>query len=368
MRIMYTTPFPNYQLFSLTLINLRRIFLYVTPELSDILLVICSLFSGAVFAYYYGVSKGEKSLMARGDLVRPSLRELQIEGLYRIKKGNLDHIYEELLKNLPVYKLQYSISRFGNRIDLINKRITRTSVGDIKGYFQSLEKIRAGIVFQMELLFTSINNHYEIETICRPALYYSIAQNVQFDFLQSHVEDAQESCILFTKEVINSLNVEIIKQPSVRKEKDKPALTLYTNSPKNSDINLKAENMIKGVKYEIIYCGWIDRTFLGLLEKAQDRGVKIRIITRDPQGSSKMVRTDFKRLKNSFKENVKINHLVHDRFLLCDESALIGSMYLTDDSKIRYESELYTEDSIVVGKIQQHFESMWEDSNTKNLS
>ena len=326
-------------------------------------IIIFSGIIGVFVGYLFGFSKGEVSLSARSDLIRPSLKDLQIEGFYRIKNGDLDEIYQRLLGNIPLIQLQHDIAKFGNRIIFLHKDFPRGK----KEYLKYLGNIRPGVIYDLRLLFSPIENGFNIETICRPIIYMQISQNVQFDFLHTHVEDAQESCILFTREVMNSLNTEVVKQPSISKEKDKPELTFYSNTTKTSNINLKAESMIVGVKYEIMYCGWIDRTFLGLLEKAQDKGVKIRIVTKDPSGSSRLVKTDFKRLKVSFKDNVRTNSFVHDRFVICDDSVLLGSMYLTDASKTRYESEIFTEDSSVVDGVKQHFEMIWNDANSNPL-
>jgi hypothetical protein len=331
-------------------------------ENADLILFALFVVMAVLITYSYGFSKGENSLRARSDLVRPSLKDIQIEGTFRVKKENLDDVLKKIIKEEEVHRNFYNIYRQGNRIIFSSSRIKP----NVKDYLKALGNLRPGIPNELELFFKEENDdYYLIDTLCRPVMYYQISQSVRFDFLQSNIEDAQAQCYQFTKEIMNCLNATIVNNLITIKKDESFIYNYYSNTPMDNEIDVQVQQMLSNALHEILYCGWIDREFLGYLEKAKEHGANVRIITRSPEGSSKTVKNDFERLKASFQDNVKMNNLLHDRFIVCDDNLIIGSFYLTSDSKTRYESVISTSDEKLLNKAKKHFELIWNDKNSK---
>ena len=323
-----------------------------------IFLLICVLL--VYLGYDMGHNQGEKSLRARSDLIRPSLREVQVEGKYLMDSLSLEEIRNKLLNSVDILA-GYASYISGNRIVLRNKSV----LVERKEYFKKMEETRHGIPRELALFFNErLGNKYEVETLCLSMMYFKITQQVKLDYIKSDIEDAQESCIKFTKEVMNCLNAKVLKEPNIKSIDKKIVTNFIYNTPKDNYINDKAIKIIQEAKYEILYCGWIDRTFLGLLEKAKEKGVNIKIITKDPASSDKLIKEDYQRLIKGFKENLKKNQLFHDRFILSEDKLIIGSMYLTSSSRTRYESGIYTEDFMLIEEAKKHFELIWNDLNS----
>jgi hypothetical protein len=138
------------------------------------------------------------------------------------------------------------------------------------------------------------------------------------------------------------------------------------NTPSESNINKKAHELMANSKIRIQLVGWIDRGFLGDLSNAKSRGVEIKVITKSADASDKIVKDDFARLlKNFDKNSIRINPRFHDRFLVCDNTAIIDSMYFVDASKTRYESDVFTDDENVISELINHFKRIWDDANAK---
>jgi hypothetical protein len=330
-------------------------------DLADSILIGLLLIIVAMLMYNIGVSKGEKSLRARSDLIRPSLKDIQIEGSFEVKKGDLNDIVKMINKEEYITSNFFNILKQGNRIILQSTRI----INHGKDYLKRLGEIRPGIPHELVLFFKEKDDeHFLIETLCRPIMYYQISQSVQFDFLQTNVEDAQAQCIQFTKEIMNSLNAKIIKYPATINKEELFIYDYYSNTPQHNEIDLQVQQILSTASNEILYCGWVDREFLGYLENAKTNGANVRIITKSPDASSKTVKLDFERLKGFFKDNVKINPLLHDRFLICDDQLIVGSYYLTSDGRTRYESVIYTSDDKIILRAKQHFELIWNDQNS----
>jgi len=287
----------------------------------DIIFVVFEAVIISVLVYTYGYSKGENSLTARSDLIRPSLNDLIIEGKYELENISTADALKKLKEELPILSRRQIFLRDGNCITIFPRALSEYSTESKKGtknYFESLESIRDGVPSKMMLFFKEQSDKTIVETSCIPTMYYKITQNVKLDYISNNVEDAQTECILFTKKIMHTFNSNVINSPSAQSHNNLEKATYFIhNTPRDNQLVDKIKELILNSKYEIFYVGWIDRTFLGDLENAIKRQVKIKIITKDPSGSSKLVKEDYKRMLNTFGNDVKMNKLVHDRFIVC---------------------------------------------------
>jgi len=321
----------------------------------------------AFIFYYYGKREGENEAYKRPDMCYPSVRDVTIFGKYRISNQSAD----EIDMNLTEWLLHKGFSSlvYPNLLEL--KRVLEPpEARKKKNLLEKLQLIRSGYPDELTLsLFPSAKGEefLEVEAKCVPVMFRKLGQAVQFAFPKSSVGDAQRLCKDFMKGTMRILNAEVLVEPYVE-SKIFPLrhFEFLYNTPMQSNINDKAHELIANSMRQILLAGWIDREFIGDLENAQNRGVRVRVITKSTEGSEKTVRTDFKRLLAKInKENIKLNSNFHDRFLVCDSQCIIGSMYYTGSSKTKYESVIYTDDEDICEGLVAHFERIWSDKDSK---
>jgi len=338
---------------------------------TDVLLLLFAIYFLAILvSYYFGFSKGEKSLRARSDLIRPSLKDVTIRGKYQIEKTSIKEISEKIQNYFLSYpSLIFAVGRTGENCLLIRRVI---SMEKGKKYFKRLLEMRDGIPAEMYLFFSKEDDSILIDAVSRPVMYYKITQQVKLDYEFSSIEEAQEECKIFMNQILKGvLGAEIKEQPQPESHmKAFEEIELLYNTPSENKINKKVHELILDAKRRILIAGWIDREFLGDLEKIKSKrkNIEIRVITKDPSGAAdKTVKLDFKRLINTIEpKNVRINSRFHDRFVISDHKCIIGSMYFTSASKIRYESTVYTNIRNIIDELEVHFERIWNDIESKH--
>jgi len=325
-----------------------------------------SFILGIIF-YYYGKRKGEEEAYTRPEMCYPSVRDVTVLGKYRISKQSPDQIVENLTEWLLAKGFRAMV--FPNVVEVF--RVAEPpEARKKKNIFDKLRLLRAGYPDRLVLfLYPSAKGEevLEAEVKCLPVMFRKLGQGVQYAFPKSDVGDAQRLCKDFMESTMRILNAEVLVKPYVES-------TVYPvrhfeflyNTPMQSNVNNKAHELIANSMRQVLLTGWVDREFIGDLENAQTRGVKVRVITKSTEGSEKTVRTDFKRLLTKInKDNIKLNSNFHDRFLVCDGQCIIGSMYYTGSSKTKYESVIYTDDEDICAGLVTHFERIWSDKNSK---
>jgi hypothetical protein len=199
-----------------------------------------------------------------------------------------------------------------------------------------------------------------------PVMSLKMGQGYDSTFPKSHVEDAQRMCKDLMAQTMCILNARILAEPFIESSIEKSIKTeVLHNTLTVDNINKRAHELIANTKTQIRLAGWIDREFLGDLEAANDRGVDIRILTKSADASDKLIKDDFSRLLKIFGKRVRLNSRFHDRFIICDDKVIIGSMYFVYASKTRFESSIFSEDHNIVNPLKQQFEQIWDDANSK---
>jgi len=337
----------------------------------DIVLTILGLFFlsyiVAVIFYYIGKHQGEKQAYKRPDMCYPRIPEVTIIGKYRIPKQSTDQIAKNLSQWL-IYE-GYGCRVYPNIVQIIHATWPPQATRK-KSFFEKLEVTRDGVPFSLDLLTYPSNEQGEVLEVsarCLPMLHAKLGTQVQFAFPKSSVEDAQRLCKDFMEMTMRVLNAEVVTEPYVESSLvPLKHLEFLYNTPSESNIIPKAHELMANSRKQILVAGWIDREFLGDLENATKRGIKVRVLTKSTEGSDQMVRVDFKGLLAKIgKENVKLNSNFHDRFLICDNQCILGSMYYTGSGKTRYESAVYTDDESILSNLLVHFERIWTENMSK---
>ena len=330
------------------------------------LLFISLILIVSIIVFYYGKSKGVLEAYKRPDIFYPSVLDITVIGRYRIREQSTHEIVEKIEKLANTYG--FTVLAFPNVIK-VQRIIEPPEAKKKKNIFEKLELLRNGYPEELTLFLSKSTKKgfLEVEAKCLPVMYRKMAQGIQYAFPKSSVEDAQIFCKEFIESIMRVLDAEVLMKPCAESS-IRPIVSyefLY-NTPSQDNINVKAHELIASSMKQILIAGWVDREFIGDLENAQNRGVNVKIITKSPEGSDRTIREDFKRLIKTFgKENVRLNPRFHDRFLICDNRCIIGSMYYTSSSKTRFESAIYTEDEKIVNALLSHFERIWNDKDSK---
>jgi len=338
---------------------------------SEIVFIILTLFLVsyivATIFYYFGKNKGQDEAYQRPDMCYPSMRDVTILGKYRVSNQSS----EKIAMNLEEWLLYMGFRSivFPNVVEI--RRVAEPpEARKKKDFYEKLRVIRAGYpdILTLSMYPSSKGEEFlEVEVKCLPVMCRKLGQAVQYAFPKSHVEDAQRLCSDFMESTMRILNAEALMKPYVESSVSPVRhLEFLYNTPMQSSINNKAHELIANSMRQILLAGWIDREFIGDLENARNRGVKVRLITKSTEGSEKTVREDFKRVIAKIgKENIKLNPNFHDRFLVCDSQFILGSMYYTGSSKTRYESTIYADDEDIYKSLVAHFERIWSDKDSR---
>lgn len=120
---------------------------------------------------------------------------------------------------------------------------------------------------------------------------------------------------------------------------------------------------------EILIAGWIGSFGVRLLKSLMKKNVKFRIITHKPtpperrKSPSDEYEVFTKVLCKKYPENVRILTKLHARLLISAKEALVSTADLTKDShEGKYEAGISTTDGLMILKLKEFFEKMWETS------
>jgi hypothetical protein len=321
--------------------------------------------SGLCF-FQYGRRKGALTALQTPELTHPSMSDITIIGKYTIPKMTTEKI-AQLLKG-PLASRGYSVNYLPNVLQIDNQ-MEPDEAKKKKNYFDKLHYYRNGYPNEMsiKIIATSDDSTFnEVEAICLPIMSRKMGQGYSFGFPKAHVEDAQRLCKDLMAQTMCILNAKVLVEPHIESSAKEPPTTeaLY-NTLTLDNINKKAHGILADAKMQIRLAGWVDREFLGDLEAANARGIDIRIVTKNADASDKLVKDDFGRLIKIFDKSVRVNSRFHDRFLICDNKVIIGSIYFVYASKTRYESAIFSEDQNIVNALKRQFDQIWEDPNSK---
>ncbi|MEM3588219.1 MAG: phospholipase D family protein, partial [Candidatus Jordarchaeaceae archaeon] len=315
--------------------------------------------------YFYGKEKGFSEAVKNPTLIYPNIPDITIVGKYRIPKQTPEQIVNKLNNWLLLNGFAFEI--FPNVVKLVLAREPEEARKKKKS-LEKLQFFRDGFPEDLTLFLSQSKdeNWLDVEAMCVPVMHRKMGQCVQFLFPRSSVDDARRLCIDFMKSTMHILGAEVLREPEPESSTYPTShFDLLYNTPTGNNANKKAHELIESTAKRVLLTGWVDREFIGDLENARKRGTEVRIITKSPEGSDKTVKEDFKRLLVVIgKSNIKLNSRCHDRFLICDNKCLIGSMYYTEASKTRFESAIYTDDSNITNKLIEHFERIWRDPSS----
>jgi hypothetical protein len=298
----------------------------------------------------------------------PRIPDVTIIGKYQIPVQTTEQITEKL--ETWLISKGYGFRAFPNVVEII-RIIEAPQVIKKKNHFEKLALTRDGFPDSLTLITYPSKegkNFLTADVKCLPVMHNKLGQYVQFAFPRSSVEDAQRLCKDFVEKTMRVLGAEVLDEPYVESSiAPLRHLEFLYNTPLESNINLKAHDLIANSRRQVLLVGWVDRDFIGDLEGAINRGVKVRVLTQSTEGSGdKTVKADFKSLIVKIgKENIKVTSNSHDRFLICDNQYIIGSMYYTGSSKTRYESAIYSDDESINNDLAIHFERIWSDKASK---
>jgi hypothetical protein len=331
-----------------------------------VILVILIILALILISLYYGIRMGVQQTLSQPNMMHPSLPEVTILGKYIIPLQTTEEIVKKLRDWLAMKG--YLAVSFPNIVE-INLVRTPPQAAKKKDYFDKLRLTRDGVPASITLNISHYDpdpNFLELEATCLPVMHNKLGQMVQFAFPESSVKDAQRQCKDFMASTMSILEAKVLVAPYVEYiSAQEPKVEFIANIPSQCDINKKAHELIANAKTRILLTGWIDREFLGDIEDARVRGVEVKVVTRSTEGSDKTVREDFKRLLTILGKNVRINSRLHDRFLLCDNECILGSIYYVGASKTRFESAVYTDAENVISQLEKHFLEIWNDVDSK---
>jgi hypothetical protein len=315
----------------------------------------------AMLTYLYGKFRGSSEKLKDPTVAYPNLPDITIVGKYRVPIQTTEELANRLRDWMISNAFRYQA--FPNVLKMRSVYETAEMLKK-KSFFDKLKLFRDGFPEELTMLLypSPLKNTIIVDVICTPYMYRKMAQNVQFLFPKTSIDDAKTLCTQFIKDTMHILGADTIVEPKAKAEIcPVENFEFLYNTPTESAINKKAHELIQIASKQILLAGWVDREFIGELENAKGRGLDVRLITKSTEGSNKLVREDFNRLKVLGKQNIKLNKRFHDRFLVCDNNCIIGSMYYTDASKTRYESVVLTDNIAVIEKLKEHFERIWKD-------
>lgn len=128
------------------------------------------------------------------------------------------------------------------------------------------------------------------------------------------------------------------------------------------------EVITRAQKELLIMCRALDKTLLGPITEAQDRGVGVKIVTAPTEMLKGEKYREIGRLsealeKASLKSEVKANAKQHARIIASEQAALVGS---TDPDyyglKIHKNASIYTTNATVVNAAKVFFDKVWQES------
>jgi hypothetical protein len=330
--------------------------------------VILGLLSGLIIAlvlYAYGEKRGRLEALKTPNLIYPDIPDITIIGKYRIPNQTA----EQLVASLRQWLLfnGFGAASFPNMVRLVHVNEPEEARKK-KKYLDKLQFFRDGLPEDLTLLLSPSGegNTLDVEARCVPYMYRKMGQNVQFLFPRTSVDDAKRLCKEFIQNTMQILQAQMLEEPEAESRiRPFEHFDFLYNSPTDNNINKKAHELMANTSKQILITGWVDREFIGDVENAKKRGANVRLITKSPEGSDKIIREDFKTLLETVgKDNVRLNSRCHDRFLVCENKCMVGSMYFTDASKTRFESVIYTDNKGILENILEHFERIWKDAHS----
>jgi hypothetical protein len=333
-------------------------------SISDVIVYSLSvLFFVAIGVYAYGEKRGRSNALKTPNLIFPNIPDITIIGKYQVSNKTPEQLVTSLGEWLNFNGFAAVV--FPNMIKL--KHVYEPEEArKKKNALDKLQFFRDGIPEDLTLFLSSQaeNNMLNVEARCVPFMYRKMGQNVQFLFPRTSVDDAKRLCKEFMQSTMQILQAKTIQEPEAESNiRPIEHFSFLYNSPTENNINKKAHELLSNATRQILITGWVDREFIGDIENAKKKGANIRLITKSPESSDKIIREDFKRLLEIVgKENIRINSRCHDRFLICEHECIVGSMYYTDASKTRFESVIYTDNKGILESLLDHFERIWRDT------
>lgn len=337
----------------------------------DIVFIILGLFILSYIVAYIFYNQGKRQgvieAYKRPDMCYPRIPDVTVIGKYRIPKQST----KQIASNLSNWLISegYACSVFPNVVNIINVKWA-PQANKKKSIFEKLAVTRDGVPYSLDLLTYPSrdgNELLEVTARCLPMIYTKLGTQVQSAFPKSSVEEAQRRCKDFMEMTMRVLDAEVLVEPYVESSiLPLRHLEFVFNTPSENNINKTAHDLVANSRKQVLLAGWVDREFIGDLENARNRGVRVRVLTKSTEGSEQTVRLDFKSLMAKIgRQNIRVNPNFHDRFLICDDQCIIGSMYYTGSSKTRYESAVYTDDESIQSGLAIHFERIWSDNASK---
>ena len=138
---------------------------------------------------------------------------------------------------------------------------------------------------------------------------------------------------------------------------------LITNDSYSRDITDKIKYLFNFANNEVLIVGWIGTELLSELKLLKDREVNVKFITHKPNEAKDRpwraeIEKAYQEIINLFTiENICIIPSFHTRFIVADNSAIIGSMDLNSSSLNGTHTEIaiFTEDPEIVEKLKTEF-------------
>jgi len=158
----------------------------------------------------------------RSGFTKPDLYRLAFIGKYSIPKKPLKDICEEIIKNLnPNGRILFFYNPLpkGTEFHLNIKRFSKAkSFDENEIYTNGLKRIRSGFPISLKFFIVEEDaDTFTIESVCYPAMYRKIAQDIEWEFLDHHIEDAENQCRDFTRKIfLGILGGKEIEEPSSR--------------------------------------------------------------------------------------------------------------------------------------------------------
>jgi len=76
------------------------------------------------------------------------------------------------------------------------------SLDEVEIYLNGLKRIRSGSPISLKFFIVEENEKtFTIESVCYPAMYRKIAQDIEWEFLDHHIEDTENQCRDFTRKI-----------------------------------------------------------------------------------------------------------------------------------------------------------------------
>jgi len=148
-----------------------------------------------------------------------------------------------------------------------------------------------------------------------------------------------------------------------------PPASFLENHVDSTELRDKIIQTLENAKCEIMASGWLDTYLLDLLQRKSKAGVKMRIITKQPDKGGPMPnRTAYKRIVEI--AQVRRNDLWHFRMIICDaKEIVVSSADLTTHSLTQnFEAGIWTSSPIMVQRAIQLFEKVWNHKDTIDVN